>query len=663
MNRALFSGVSGLKSHQTRMDVIGNNIANINTVGFKSSRTTFSDMLSQLQRAASSPTDNLGGINPRQIGLGAAVESIDLIFTDASPQQTGKNTDLALSGNGLFVLKNGDQSYYTRDGAFEFDEDGQYVLPGSGLRVQGWNAVDGVITTSGLSEDIVVPVGKTMEAAETTTMSYSGNLNANSPTITRISYTRALGGSAEDVSTTLYITPINYNGEVIGNAYTKTSYAAGGTLNSEDQVTVGKVTPVTTTAEDGTTTTTYNAILKDAVGNTVGTITGLTERPVFGATFADITLGNSTRDGAYSVNVDTENILSATLTLSDGSTRTVTSGYYEIGKSIPVTTLATVYDSEGNQHQVSLLLDKDTTTLDNLANDAAVGTGKVYDDNGNQITSIQSITANKDENGNITSYSYTYRSDVDGSTQSGQTSNANQVVFENRWRAYLVPQAGLQGPASPSYNNSFTQTESDGSTAYGVMNPVTNAETGITSGTLSYVYFNNKGAYIGNGRDDDAAINFSYADGNGSAPNTATITFDGLTQYANNTTAFPTTDGNTSGVLQSVAIDGSGIITGTYTNGLIRQEAQIAVAQFANNAGLTKVGTTIYQESNNSGAANIRTIADFGLTVISSALEMSNVDLATEFSEMIITQRGFQANSKMTTVSDEMLETVVNMKR
>ena len=112
-----------------------------------------------------------------------------------------------------------------------------------------------------------------------------------------------------------------------------------------------------------------------------------------------------------------------------------------------------------------------------------------------------------------------------------------------------------------------------------------------------------------------------------------------------------------------VAVDANGIISGTYTNGLIRNEAQIAVAQFSNASGLTKVGSTIYQESNNSGTANIRTVADFGFSIVSSALEMSNVDLATEFSEMIITQRGFQANSKMTTVSDEMLETLVNMKR
>ena len=184
MMRSLFAGVSGLKSHQTRMDVIGNNISNINTVGFKSSRVTFSDMLSQTQTGASSPATSLGGTNPKQIGLGAAVASIDLIFNDGSPQATGKNTDVALSGNGLFVLKSGNQYYYTRDGAFEFDAEGNYVLPGSGYYVQGWNAVDGSLNTNATPTNIIVPAGKTMAATSTSSINFTGNLNSGSPIIT-----------------------------------------------------------------------------------------------------------------------------------------------------------------------------------------------------------------------------------------------------------------------------------------------------------------------------------------------------------------------------------------------------------------------------------------------------------------------------------------------
>ena len=181
MMRSLFSGVSGLKNHQTRMDVIGNNISNVNTTGFKSSRTTFADMISQNLTGASAPTTTRGGINPKQIGLGTSVASIDLIFSDGSPQSTGKNTDLALSGNGLFVVKNGNQTYYTRDGAFAFDGDGNYVLPGSGMFVQGWMGNDGVVDTTSAVGNITVQAGKAMEAKASSLVNYYYRLDRRHP--------------------------------------------------------------------------------------------------------------------------------------------------------------------------------------------------------------------------------------------------------------------------------------------------------------------------------------------------------------------------------------------------------------------------------------------------------------------------------------------------
>ncbi|MBE8952108.1 MAG: flagellar hook-basal body complex protein [Quinella sp. 1Q7] len=554
MNRALFSGVSGLKVHQTRMDVIGNNISNVNTIGFKGSRTTFSDMLSQLQSGAAAPTTTRGGVNPRQIGLGVSVESIDLVFTDSSPQQTGRNTDLALSGNGLFVLKAGDQEYYTRNGGFTFDEQGYYVMPGNGLRVQGWNAnADGIINTNGLAEDIVVPVNKTMEATSTTQIAYSGNFDKETLMIAKITYTEASGGDDSLVTTTATDTS--------GNSYTS------------------------------------------------------------------------------SVNVDGTNVMAAQITLTDGSTVNVTSGYYEVGKSIPVTTLATVYDSLGGKHQVTLLLDKDNVTTTDPSADARSTARMTYTTGG-----VTYPVTYDGEN-----YTYT---DAKGTVQDMNEADVT-FTYDNRWRVYIAPGEGVKGPADTSFANSFTRTEADGSTIEGTMNGI------------NYLYFNDRGQFVinENASKEGASITFTYSDGNGASDQQSTIDFTGLTQYANSTTVFPTTDGNTAGTLQGISIDSNGIITGSYTNGLVRNEAQIAVAQFSNSSGLNKVGSTIYQKSNNSGEANIKTLADFGMTAVASALEMSNVDLATEFSEMIITQRGFQANSKVTTVSDEMLETVVNMKR
>ncbi|MBR1805585.1 MAG: flagellar hook protein FlgE [Selenomonadaceae bacterium] len=491
MMRSLYAGVSGIKIHQTRMDVIGNNIANINTVGFKSSRTTFADVLSQTQVGASAPSDTRGGISPRQIGLGAAVASIDLLTADGSPQATGKNTDVALSGNALFVLNNGGQTIYTRDGAFEFDAEGNYVLPGSGLKVQGWNGIDGVINTNALTEDINVRAGKTMPAKETTSIDYNGNLNASDLIITGISYIPR-GGAATDVP-----------------------------------------------ADQG--------IYIDGNKNTM-----------------------------------------ATLTLSDGSTRRVTSGYYQVGYSIPVTTVANVYDAEGGTHSVTILMDR------------------------------------------------------------------NLDATNNQWRVYLSPVGELDDTAENITAPPTTVTIEDGATTLSM--DVTN------------IYFNSDGSL--NTTTDPKTENgtttltFTPTQGIGATtPQQVTVGFSGLTQYTGNTSAYPTTDGNAYGILQSISIDSSGVIQGTYTNGVIQDEAQIAVAQFVNFSGLTKIGTSTYQESNNSGQANIRTVDALGVSITPSALEMSNVDLANEFADMIVTQRGFQSNSKIMTVGDEMLETLINMKR
>ncbi|MBR2518467.1 MAG: flagellar hook protein FlgE [Selenomonadaceae bacterium] len=491
MMRSLYAGVSGIKIHQTRMDVIGNNIANINTVGFKSSRATFADVLSQTQVGASAPSDNRGGISPRQIGLGAAVASIDLLTADGSPQATGKNTDVALSGNALFVLKNGGQQVYTRDGAFEFDAEGNYVLPGSGFKVQGWNGVDGVITTNALTEDINVRAGKTMPANATKNIDYNGNLNASDPIITGISYIPR-GGAATDVP-----------------------------------------------ADQG--------IYIDGSKNTM-----------------------------------------ATLTLSDGTTRRVTSGYYQVGYSIPVTTVANVYDAEGGEHSVTILLDR------------------------------------------------------------------NKDATNNQWRVYLSPTGKLEDTAQNITAPPTSVTIEDGATTLSM--------------DLSYVYFNSDGSMnMTDAPKTETAtttLTFTPTEGVGATtPQQVTVNFGGLTQYTGNTSAYPTTDGNAYGILQSISIDTSGVIKGSYTNGVIQDEAQIAVAQFVNFSGLTKVGTSTYQESNNSGAANIKTVDALGVSITPSALEMSNVDLANEFADMIVTQRGFQSNSKIMTVGDEMLETLINMKR
>ena len=443
MMRSLFSGVSGLKNHQTRMDVVGNNISNVNTTGFKSSRANFTDMLSQTLNGASAPTDNIGGTNPKQIGLGSSVSSIDLLFTNGSVQSTGKNTDLALSGNGLFVVSDGNQRYYTRNGDFEFDADGNYVQAGNGLHVMGWMAKDGNLTTSGEVVPIRVPAGKPMEAKASTQATYTNNLNSEVPTITSL--------------------------------------------------TPSSGTPPTATATPA--------------------------NPV-------------------------------TVKMSDGTTYTMTNGKYTVGHSLPLTTTLTVYDALGSKHDITLYFTKTKTDSTN----------------GNEWT------VSVDPNG-----------------------TANTTIREK-----------------------------DGSTTTVNLTPATLKFT--TDGKF------NSGA---------GTINLTLTNG-ATGAQTVAVGLSSLTQYAGSNTISGKANGYAAGTLESVSIDKTGVLTGTYTNGVKQTEGQVAIAQFNNASGLTKNGDSLYQESNNSGVANIKTAGDLGCKITPSALEMSNVDIANEFTDMIITQRGFQ---------------------
>ena len=516
MMRSLYSGVSGLKNHQTRMDVVGNNISNVNTTGFKSSRVTFSDTLSQTLSGASAPTENRGGTNPKQIGLGSATSAIDTLFTDGSVQSTGVNTDLCLSGNGLFIVKDGNLSYYTRNGNFKFDKEGYYVNS-DGLKVQGWSATTpgDAINTNGQPSEICIPAGKTMAASATKVATFSKNLDAAEPMIEEMSITLATGDSY-----------------TVGATDTK-PYAVG----TEYEV-------------KNVDTTTKKVTLEDPKGKSI---------IIDAADPAKYTVGNKVKSN------------SATLKMTDGTTTTETSGAFTLKNSKPKTTIATVYDSLGNAHNVTIYMTK---------------------------TKVDS---------------------TDG----------------NQWTVSL----------DPAGSEEQTITEADGTTT-------------TVSMTDAILQFNvNGGLTTGGG---SAKLTLTNGAGTNQSVN---MTFDDVTQYAGSSTAFATTDGNAAGTLKSVSIDSAGVITGTYTNGLNVQEAQVAIAQFNNASGLTKTGNSLYTESNNSGTPNIGTISDLGCTVTPSSLEMSNVDMASELTDMIVTQRGYQSNSKIITVSDELLETLINMKR
>lgn len=297
MMRSLFSGVAGLKSHQTRMDVIGNNIANVNTVGFKTGRVTFQDTLNQTLSGSASATGNLGATNPKQIGLGVGISSIDTIFTDGSVQSTGKNTDLCISGAGFFVVANGNENYYTRNGDFQFDPNGTFISVGGGTKVQGWTAdSSGTINTSGATGDIVVKAGQTMAAKATTTSTFDKNLNADSTVGTAVSTTM----TAYDSLGVKYSIPV-----------TVTRQTAGAGMSGKWTATIAG----TITGSDGTKLTT------PAAGTTIFSADFNSSGAVSGATPATLNISTTNGSAGLSIKVDFSSLTQVT------GTSTLTTDY------------------------------------------------------------------------------------------------------------------------------------------------------------------------------------------------------------------------------------------------------------------------------------------------------------------------------------------------
>lgn len=674
MMRSLYSGVAGLKNHQNRMDVVGNNISNVNTTGFKSSRVTFSDTLSQTLSGASSPQGNLGGTNPKQIGLGSSLSAIDTLFTDGSVQSTGVNTDLCLSGNGLFIVNDGNLRYYTRNGNFKFDSQGYYVNS-DGMKVSGWMAdSDGMINSTALPGEIQIQTGKSMESKVTSVSTYTKNLDAST-----IGYdiggviVKYADGTAETVSN---YTPVVKNEGVIslklstGETVTLDntadySFTADGLVTDTN----GK-TFYTSTIESVTANSTGKVKLTLGMGNAVTSINGSASVSV-----SDITSGTFSIDGKYILSGKISKIVAnspstagvtVTFTGPDGNDWTAVvpppdSFKYSVGDTfsagLPITQIdadagATVNTANGASATTTATLSvaskTDTYARKGTADEKVVTVirrGETsYELNGKKVESATITTTEGKTLTGLLGQNYS------ANTKFYPSVTTTVSVYDSLGAAHTVPvlftkiddnlwELSLEGGS-----DRITITEEDGTT------------TSVTL-TKTNLVFDQYGSYVSG----SGTVDLGYT--NGASDQSVALNLAAITQYSGSSTAFSSSDGNAAGILKSVSVDSNGVITGTYTNGINRQEAQIAIAQFNNASGLTKVGNSLYTESNNSGTVNIGTVAGMGCTVTPSALEMSNVDMAAELTDMIVTQRGYQSNSKIITVSDELLETLINMKR
>ena len=549
MMRSMYSAVSGLKTHQTRMDVIGNNIANVNTVAFKSSSVTFSDILYQTTSNASgaNATTGTGGVNAKQIGLGTTAAATKVSITSAGASETtGNPFDIRLTdknSTNFFIVNNGSENVFTRSGSFYVDGSGNLCMSSTGYTVMGWQVDE---TTGEIRKDTVSALRIMQEK----------NLTSAPEATTQATIAGVLDENDTDVK--------NDAGRVMNlNFYDNLGYQYTAKF------------AIKSTGTDGKYTVELTSVLDSNNQNIIKNLTKKDISQIFGNYQADATLGQ------YG--------------LAKGCTYDATTNQYEkdgkkYQKSATDSTVFQEVDNNANTVSITEIFSGITTTMANDIKDQASITKVEFD----------TKTGHATVKGEKTSY---------------------DLVFDTSTGKF----ASIGGDTPSKMLNMSV----------------------LSSGLL-----NNNGNFQNISVDFSQCLNYEHG-------GKSTIGADA------GATDGTTGKGRKLGAMTGIFIDTSGRIYGTYDNGNTELLGQIAVAQFSNASGLEKVGESCYRTTLNSGefdGIGVEISAD-GSSMTTGELEMSNVDLSSEFTSMITTQRGFQANSRVITTSDTLLEELVNLKR
>lgn len=568
MMRSLYSGVAGLKTHQTRMDVIGNNIANVNTTAYKSSSMTFSELMSQTTQKASgaNATTGVGGTNAKQIGLGVKAGAINTaITTQGSAQSTGNPFDIMITGDNFFVVSNGSENFFTRDGSFYVDGAGNLAMTSTGYNVMGWGVDE---TTGNIKQDTVTAL-RIMSAANmtyppeaTTKANISGILDENDKDVT--------SANGKTVNLNFF--------DARGYSYTAkfTFKQSGGDKTNEYSMELNKILDSTGAEID---------ISKLKFGNR----------------------SQQKMETKVTLNTDAYKWDGKVLKTKDGTTE--------------VANLADIFNQDGSliTPQDDAAAQKQQKALDAIAK--AYG----YEGSTDEFLNLYiTSTENKDKQLTIQDL---LGNMMDGIKTDVLPADGSAITMEGRY---------FEG-TTVVFNKDTGKLESVGGST---TNLNVNAAFSALGGNFSDV----------------------------------TIDLSECTNYDNKGTS---TIGATSGDLDGlgtgrrlgdmigVSIQKDGMIYASYDNGMTKLLGQIATAAFANASGLEKEGDNLYSATLNSGefdGIGVDITAGGGY-MSTGQLEMSNVDLSSEFTEMITTQRGFQANSRIITVSDTLLEELTNLKR
>ncbi len=647
MMASLFSGVSGLKNHQVKMNVIGNNIANINTIGYKGSRVNFQEALVQTFKGAGRPSAISGGTNPIQLGLGMQVATIDNIFLQGGLETTGRITDLAIQGSGFFVLgdTNGNK-FYTRAGAFGFDSNSNLVDPATGLFVMGKTAnSSGIIPSQATVEPITLPFGQQDPARATEIITLAKNIDSSATTSsasivqTGLSQVTAVSGQYADdgVGGTHSISIIgsqaqaaSYTGSINGLGLSTQLGSLGVTDFSGLSISVDGGTPQPISALTAT------SSIEDLM-TSISNIDGLT---------ATLTAGGEiqiARDKAGApVDFNFTSSVSAANSILERAFGVAAGSSFTSAGGAASTFVAT--DTFNPDQGTGAAAGPVVTTLE-----------LVFDQNTGMVIGLDGLGG-----GGIA---------IEAAGGLNFTTPGNELIIETSPTTH-----------STSLNVFDSQGGKHTATIEFFRSIVTNRwewqasmldDEVITAGGSGYVQFNTDGSLNTFEYNGGAAV-LTVDPRNGASLMQIEIdagtsgTFDGLTGFKSgtHTAALIGQDGYGVGILEKITIDQAGNISGIFTNGVNRVLAQIIMADFTNQAGLRKAGRSMFQPTANSGEP-VEGVAGstISASLTSGALESSSVDIAQEFTSMITAQRGFQANARIITTSDSMLDELVNIKR
>ena len=639
MASSLFTALSGLKTHENWISIIGNNLANSNTPGFKSSRAVFSDQFSQTLRFASLPSGSLGGRNPMQVGLGVQLADIGRDFSQGALATTGRTFDLALNGNGHFMLSDGLTTFYSRVGTFGLDATSRLVDQRTGFRVLNRGGAPIQLDTTSL-----------FPPSATTTVSFKGNLPAE------------VTGPLEQVLTSSSGFSEGVPATLAGNSSTPDAFVVpvGQTYTMDVSVNGGAPITVSIPGQAAPYTAADVAALVNAIPNS-----GLVATPVAGqlqlqtaatgsATSIRVTPGASGTDAAALLGLSTNLITGSQTTASattDLNVLPINQTDYQVGDVIEVSGL----DHGGVPVQASFTYGVDGTTLGDLVSfiDGAFANASAGFD---PLTGQIELTADQTGASGL-SLAIT---DLSGTGQSNWAQHAFVTTTTGTGPDTAASSIEVFDQSGTSHTINFDyERQDDGSWTI-----TASAEDGIVSGVVTGLRFNQNGSIASVPAQSSFQIQFP----NQSAQ-TLTLAFgtpgqyDGVTQFGQAASVFADSqDGYGVGNLSNISVNESGEIQGFYTNGQIQQLGDLGIATFVNDNGLREVGDNLWTESPNSGTRTVGAGSQGRAgAVVAGALEASNVEVAEEFVRLVEAQRGFQANARVITTTDEVLAELVNL--